>query len=202
MRVAVIGGTGNVGSQVVTELLKRGHDVTALSRNPEHLAARPRLRQAKGDVGDPATLAKELVGHDVVVSSVRFVDFAPDDMLAALRTAKVRRYVSVGGAGSLRHPEGGLVYERRNMPEPVHINSRMGGVWLERLRESELDWTMLCPGIRFFEGEKTGKFRLGGDEAIFAEDGTSSISYQDFAVALVDELEQPRHRFTRFTVAY
>nr|WP_172690440.1 NAD(P)H-binding protein [Agrobacterium deltaense]ASK48465.1 3-beta hydroxysteroid dehydrogenase [Agrobacterium deltaense] len=202
MKVAVIGATGKVGSQLVAELLRRGHVVTALSRNPGQLSRRTGLTQVRGDVSDPAALAKELIGHDVVVRSVRFVDFVPDDMLAVLRAAKVERYISVGGAGSLRHPDGGLVYERGKMPEPVLVNSRMGGVWLESLRESDLDWTMLCPGIRFFDGQRTGRFRLGTDEAIVAEDGTSSISYQDFAVALVDELESPRHRRTRFCVGY
>ncbi|NTF97914.1 NAD(P)-dependent oxidoreductase [Rhizobium rhizogenes] len=202
MWVAVVGGSGKVGSWLVAELLDRSHEVTVVSRHAGQMVSRPGLTQLQGDAADPVALAKDLAGHDVVVSVVRFVDFAPDDMLAALRGAKVKRYLSVGGAGSLRHPEGGLIYDRGNMTESVRTNSRMGGVWLDRLRESGLDWTMLCPGNRFYDGERTGKFRLGGDEAIFAADGTSSISYQDFAVALVDELEHPRHRGTRFTVGY
>lgn len=202
MNVAVIGASGNVGAVVVRELLARGHRVTALSRRLTVGTPEPGLTTLPADIDNPADLAAKLAGHDAVISSVRFADFDHTRLIGAIRDSGVARYLVVGGAGSLRLPDGRLEFDRPEMPEPARHNSKLGGDYLARLADSGLDWSFLAPSRRFVDGARTGRFRLGLDDLLIAADGTSGISWQDFAVALVDELESPRHSRRRFTVGY
>ncbi len=202
MKVVVVGATGNVGPHVVAELLARGHQVTAISRHPDSLEDQAGLTKKSGDIEQPEKLAAALSDHDAIITSVRFVDFNFDKLMQAIKSSSVDRYLVVGGAGSLTDTNGALVYERPAMPEPARHNSKLGGEWLDAISQTDLDWTMLCPGLKFFDGTRTGTFRLGKDDLIVADDGTSSISFQDYAIALVDELETPKHSKQRFAVGY
>lgn len=201
MKIALIGATGNAGSRILAELSQRGHQVTAIVRKPEAVPALPGVTTQKGDVYDEAGLAKLLKGHDAVISSVHFTASDPRKLIEAVRAAGVKRYLVVGGAGSLE--VGGVkLIDTPEFPEIYKAEAAAGNVFLDLLQgEKELDWTFLSPSALFVAGERTGKFRLGKD-ALLATDKGSSISFEDYAIALVDELESPRHSRQRFTVGY
>jgi putative NADH-flavin reductase len=200
--VALIGASGNAGSRILKELSDRGHHVTAIARHPEKILKLPHVTAVRGDTADRSGLAKALRGHDAVVSSVHFQDFDPTDLLEAIRASGVKRYISVGGAGSLEVAPGQLPVEQPDFPAAYKAEATSGLTNLQRLREvKDLDWTFISPSAMFEPGERTGKFRLGGDQLLSNSDG-SSISFEDYAVALVDELENPQHVRQRFTVGY
>jgi len=203
MKVALIGATGNAGSRVLNELLERGHTVTAIVRRPERVPSHARVTAVATD-GSEDSLAKAIAGHDAVVSSVRFVDLAPEVLVAAVKASGVKRYVVVGGAGSLLHPDGVEEARRPEFPEPFRPNSLRGGDLLNMLRATpELEWTFISPSRMFRPGERTGSFRYGKDHMLMnAEGQPTAISFEDFALALVDELETPKHVRERFTVGY
>lgn len=203
MKIAIIGAAGNVGQRLLAEAVRRGHTVTAIGRDPSKIAVQPKVITAAGDAGDPAQLARVLAGHDVVVSSVPFRLSDPDKLIEAVRKSGVRRYLVVGGAGSLKTEHGGLHIDSPHFPEFAREEAGKGKVFLDRLEEVEdLDWTMLSPSALFTAGERTGTFRLGGDVILTGADGKSWISYEDFAIALLDEIEAPKHIRQRFTVGY
>lgn len=203
MKIAVIGAAGNVGQRIVSEALSRGHEVTALGPNRDTLETLGATKVAVADITDPEALTGDLSGHDVVVSAVRFVRYEPEALLDAVRAAGVPRLAVVGGAGSLRSPAGGLVAEGPNFPEAAKPEADAGKRLLDRLRaETGIDWTFLSPAAVFTAGERTGEFRLGGDDLLIGADGKSAISYEDFAVAFLDEIENPAHSRRRFTIGY
>jgi uncharacterized protein len=202
MNIALIGATGNAGSRILTELTSRGHIVTAIVRNPAQVPANPRVKSAKGDVHDATGLAVLLKGHDAVVSSVQFTASDPRKLIEAVRASGVKRYLVVGGAGSLEVAPGLKLIDAPNFPSQYKAEAAAGGAFLDLLRaERDLDWTFLSPSAMFVPGERTGKFRLGKDQLLANEKG-SSISFEDYAIALVDELEKPDHSRQRFTVGY
>lgn len=203
MKIAVVGATGNAGSRITSELLSRGHHVTAIARNPAKLAAKPNLVAKQGDVFDVDGLAALLKGHDAVVTSVHYVDSDPEKLIAAVKASGVKRYIVVGGAGSLEVAPGLKLYDAPGFPAEYVTEAKKGGAFLARLREETgLDWTFISPSAFFIPGERTGKFRLGTDQLLSAADGKSSISFEDYAIALADELEKPAHIRQRFTVGY
>ena len=203
MKIAVIGASGNVGARISAELAGRGHSVTAIVRNPEKVASLANVTAVKGDVMDQAGLAGLLKGHEVAVSSVRFRDSDPARLIAAAKASGVGRYIVVGGAGSLEVAPGVRLVTTPNFPAPYKAEAEAGGAFLDLLRrESELNWTVISPSALFVAGEKTGKFRLGGDQLLTAADGKSWISFEDYAAALADEIERPAHTRKRFTVGY
>jgi putative NADH-flavin reductase len=202
MKIALIGASGNAGARLTAELSRRGHAVTAIARRPEKIAVLPGVTAKAGDVNDKAGLARLLAGHDAVISSVRFVDTDPDALIAIVRASGVKRYLVVGGAGSLEVAPGVKLIDTPQFPAAYKPEASAGGVFLDRLRAtSDLDWTFLSPAAMFVPGERTGKFRLGKDELLANEKG-SSISFEDYAIAAVDELEAPKHIRQRFTVGY
>lgn len=203
MKVALVGATGRAGSRVLNELLNRGHEVTAIVRHPEKVPAHVKLG-AVGTDGSRVSLSRAMRGHDAVVSSVRFVDLDPDILLPAVLDSGVKRYVVVGGAGSLLHPDGTEEARRPEFSEQARPNSLRGGDLLKMLQAtSDLEWTFISPSRSFVPGERTGKFRYGKDHMLMdAEDKPTSISFEDFALALVDELEVPRYVRQRFTIGY
>lgn len=202
MHVALIGATGNAGSRILAELTRRGHSVTAIVRNPERVPAQASVTAKKGDVFDQQGLAELLKGHDAVVSSVHFTASDPRKLIEAVRASGVKRYLVVGGAGSLEAAPGLKLIDASDFPAEYKPEAAAGGVFLDVLRdEKELDWTFLSPSATFVPGERTGKFRLGRDQLVADEQG-SSISFEDYAIALVDELEKPAHSRQRFTVGY
>ena len=203
MKIAVIGASGNAGSRISVELVRRGYSVTAIVRNPEKVAAQSGVTPVKGDVMDQAGLARLLAGHDAAISSVHFLASDPAKLIAAAKESKVGRYLVVGGAGSLEVAPGVRLVTTPNFPVAYKAEAEAGAAFLDLLRaEKELNWTFLSPSALFVPGERTGKFRLGTDQLLTAADGKSSISFEDFAVALADEIERPVHIRQRFTVGY
>jgi putative NADH-flavin reductase len=203
MEIALIGATGNVGSKILAELLDRGHDVTGIVRHPEKLQPHPKLIGKRGDINDEVALAQLLSGHDAVISSVRFLSSDPHVLLRAVKRAGVERLLVVGGAGSLEVAPGVQLVDDPKFPKEYRGEALAGREFLNVLREEqELDWTFLSPSALFLPGERTGKFRLGMDQLLKDANGRSTISHEDFAIALIDELEGPRHSRQRFTVGY
>lgn len=201
--IALIGATGNVGSRILRELSDRGHRVTAIARHPERIPALPGVTAARGDINDGEAAAARLAGHDAVVSSVKFVDTDFDQLLAAVRAAGVKRFLVVGGAGSLEVAPGQRLVDQPDFPAQYKQEALRGAEFLDLLQTIEdLDWTFLSPSALFVPGERTGRFRLGKDQLLTANDGSSSISFEDFAIAMVDEIENPKHPRQRFTVGY
>lgn len=203
MKIAVIGASGNAGSRITAELAHRGHTVTAIARHPERIASLANVFPTKGDAMDEAGLARLLRGHDAAVSSIHFLASDPGRLIGAAKASGVGRYLVVGGAGSLEVAPGVRLVTTPAFPAQYKAEAEKGATFLDRLRqERELDWTFLSPSALFIPGERTGKFRLGTDQLLTGTDGKSWISFEDFAVALADEIERPAHIRKRFTVGY
>jgi putative NADH-flavin reductase len=203
-QIAIIGATGRAGSQLLEEALRRGHRVTAIARHASaKLSGRPGVRAVDLDVLDGDALASTLKGHDAVFSAAHFATVPPAAIIGPVKAAGVPRLLVVGGAGSLLAAPGLKVIDTPGFPDAYRQEAAAGGVFLDTLRaEPALDWTFLSPSAEFVEGERTGKFRLGGDELLVSAEGRSWISFADFAIALLDELEQPKHSRRRFTIGY
>lgn len=203
MNIAVIGASGNAGARITAELARRGHAVTAIARHPEKIAPTANVVSTKGDASDEAGLAALLKGHDVAISSIHFLASDPARLIGAAKAARVGRYLVVGGAGSLEVAPGVRLVTTPAFPAQYKAEAEKGGAFLDLLRqEKELNWTFLSPSALFVPGERTGKFRLGADQLLTAADGRSWISFEDYAVALADEVERPAHIRRRFTVGY
>ncbi len=201
-KIALIGASGNAGSRILKELSDRGHQVTAIARNPEKIAALPGVVAKMGDVFDQAALSELLKGHDAVISSVHFTASDPATLIEAVRASGVPRYLVVGGAGSLEIAPGQRVVDLPDFPAAYKAEATKGAEFLDRLKqEKQLDWTFLSPSAEFVPGERTGKFRIGKD-TLLSNDQGSRISFEDYAIALVDEIEKPQHSRQRFTVGY
>ena len=198
MKIAVIGATGNVGQRIVAEAERRGHEVVAISRSG-HKVGNGRAVQA--DLTDKAGIAQAIEGADAVVLSVKFQALDVEGLLDSLNGAK--RLLIVGGAASLYVAPGLQLIDTEGFPDFIKVEAEPARQALARIqRETELDWTFLSPSVFFGPGERTGQFRLGKDELLTAADGKSHISYEDYAIALLDEIEEPRHSRQRFTVGY
>lgn len=203
MKIAIIGATGNVGTRLVSEALNRHHAVTAIARHPEKLTGRTGLSAVRGDVTQPDLLLPLLKGHDAIISSLRFQSTDPRQLIELVRQSAVKRYLVVGGAASLEIAPGQILLDSPNFPPAYRPEASAGKAFLDALRGvSDLDWTFMSPSAFFGPGERTGKFRTSDNTLLTAADGKSSISYEDFAIAMLDEIETPRHVRARFTVGY
>ena len=212
MNIVLIGASGYVGSALLKEALARGHLVTAVVSNPAKLAVQPGLEIVQADVLDNAALAPRLQGHDAVVSA--FSGHAQADVygyyvqgmraiIAAAKQARVPRLLVVGGAGSLEVAPGVQLVDTPEFPAQWKGTAEGAREALTLLRaEPELDWTMLSPSAHLEPGERTGRFRLGTDQLLVDAQGESRISVEDYAVAMIDELERPAHSRRRFTAGY
>ncbi|MCC4118014.1 NAD(P)-dependent oxidoreductase [Aromatoleum toluclasticum] len=212
MNIVLIGASGFVGSALLKEALARGHRVTAIVSNPAKLAAQPGLETVGADVLDGAALAPRLAGHDAVVSA--FSGHAQADVygyyvqgmrsiIAAAKQARVPRLLVVGGAGSLEVAPGVQLVDTPEFPAQWKGTAEGAREALKLLRaEPELEWTMLSPSAWLEPGERTGRFRLGTDQLLADARGESRISVEDYAVAMIDELERPAYLRRRFTVGY
>ena len=212
MKIALIGASGFIGSALRAEALQRGHQVTALVSNPARLEPAGGLTVQAVDVNQTSALAALLAGHDVVISA--FSGHAQSEVreaygrgirsiIAAAKQAGVPRLLVVGGAGSLEVAPGKQVVDSPDFPAQWKGSAEGARDALNWLREEpELDWTMLSPSALIFPGERTGQFRLGGDQLLVGADGQSRISVADYAVAMLDEAEKGAHRRRRFTVGY
>lgn len=204
MRVAILGASGKGGSEIAKEAAARGHQVLGLSRHPEAVPEHANITAQACDAEDAAALAEAIKGVDAVISALHF-NVTADHLLGAVKAAGVGRLLVMGGAASLTGPDGVRVYDSPTFPE--HIKPYViGGIhFLDALKqEQELDWTFFSPAMLIFVGERQGpgSFRLDTDNLVVGADGESRISYADYAIAMIDELEQHRHPRRRFTVGY
>ena len=202
-KIAIIGATGRAGSQLLEEALRRGHSVTAIARNTDKLAVRPGVSVKQVDALDAEALQQAISGSDVVISAAHFATLPASAVIGPVKKAGVKRLLVVGGAGSLLLPGGTRVIDSEGFPEAYKAEASAGATFLEALRqEQELDWTFLSPSAEFVEGERTGTFRLGQDDLLVSREGRSWISFADFAIAMIDEVETAKHSRQRFTVGY
>lgn len=211
MKVALFGSTGQIGSRVLNEATDRGHQVTAIVRDPAKAPARA-ANVVTGEVTSAQSVADTVAGHDAVISAVGGVPEGQEPivvqaaraLLAGLPEAGVDRLLVVGGAGSLLAPNGARLIDQPDFPEHVKPFSmaQVDALEIYRADAAGLRWTFLSPADDIEPGERTGHFVLGEDEAVYDASGRSHISMEDYAVALVDELETPRHIGRRFTLGY
>ena len=199
-KIAIIGATGRAGSQLLEEALRRGHSVVAIARNTDTLAARPGVTVRQVDALDAAALQQAVSGSDVVISAAHFATLPAPAVIEPVKKAGVKRLLVVGGAGSLLLPGGGRVIDSEGFPAEYKAEASAGAAFLDTLRqEKELDWTFLSPSAEFVETERTGRFRVGQDDLLVSSEGRSWISFADYAIALIDEVETPKHSRQRFT---
>lgn len=208
MNIVLFGATGMIGSRILKELVSRGHKVTAVVRDVSRVPSVPGVEAVQGDVLNPAAVAEAAKGSDAVISAyspgpnaAAIVD-ATKSLIVGLKQAGVKRLIEVGGAGTLFVAPNVRLVDAPNFPPEWKGIALAHGDALEVLRGSDLDWTYLSPAAFIQPGERTGKFRLGKDTLVADEKGTSRISAEDYAVALVDELENPQYIRQRFTVGY
>jgi uncharacterized protein len=211
MDVVLYGASGMIGSRILNELTQRGHTVTAVVRDPSRVATGGSVTAVKGDMTDSSDVAAKLAKADAVISSYSPGQGTESMLLTAVRSlmdgagkAKVKRVLVVGGAGSLFVAPGITLTNSGYLPAEYKAIAVAHEEALEILRSSasDLEWTYLSPAAFIQPGERTGKFRLGTDSLLTDAQGKSSISAEDYAIALVDELERPQHIRQRFTVAY
>jgi putative NADH-flavin reductase len=201
--IAIIGATGRAGGQLLAEALRRGHTVTAIARNTAALAGQTGVTPKDVDVLNAAALTDAVKGADAVFSAAHFSGIAASSIIDPVKAAGVPRLLVVGGAGSLYAAPGLKVIDTPNFPAEYKAEASAGSVFLDTLRsETDLNWTFLSPSALFVEGERTGKFRIGADDLLVDSSGKSWISFADYAIAYLDELEQPQHSRQRFTVGY
>jgi hypothetical protein len=213
MKIALIGATGHVGAWILKELVARGHEVTAIARDPSKLAAQPNVTAAKADATVPAELAAALAGHDAVISAFNGGWGNPDiyerhlngskAIVEATKASGVKRLLVVGGAGSLEVAPGRQLVDSPEFPAEWKDGALAARDALAALRkETGLEWTFFSPAIFSEDGPRTGKYRLGGDQLLVDAKGESRVSWADFAVAMVDEAEKRAHVRERVAVAY
>jgi putative NADH-flavin reductase len=216
MRIALIGATGFVGTAVLAELLQRGHTVTALVRDPAKAALPAAVTTVAADAFDATSIAAGVRGADAVISAFNPGWNAPDlynqfsqgsaAIEAGVEESGVKRLLVVGGAGSLFVAPGVQLVDTPNFTDHVPANIVPGALAardaLTRIRaNTALDWTFLSPAAMLAPGARTGSYRVGGEEVLMDGAAPAGISVADLAVAIVDEIEQPKHVKARFTVA-
>lgn len=213
--VVLIGASGFVGNAILNELLSRGHKVTAVVRNPEKInVSNSNLGIVKADIADTNAMVGICKGKEAIISAYNPGWTNPDIyeetlrnyplILEAAKRSGAKRLLCVGGAGTLFCAPGLRVVDSGAIPDAI-----MGGVkslgefYLNTLmNEKDIDWIFFSPAGTLESGKRTGKFRLGKDDLIIDENGISHISVEDYAVAMVDELENPKHHCERFTIGY
>ncbi len=213
MKLALIGASGFVGAAVLQEALNRGHQVSGLVRQPENLPQHPALTALAADVHATAALAQQLAGHDAVIHAfnpgwgqadirTQFIQ-GSRSIFAAVKQAGIRRLLVVGGAGSLYVAPGLQLIDTPDFPAEYQEGAEGARQALELIRaETALDWSFVSPPALLQPGERSGQFRLGGEQLLMNGEAPASISVADLAVAIVDELERPQHIRQRFTVGY
>lgn len=213
MKIALLGVSGFVGSAILKEALGRGHEVTAIVRDPEKLQPHANLRPQKGDVYTADDVACLVAGHDAVISAFNPGWGNPDiynlqvkgaqAIIDGVKRAGVKRLLFVGGAGSLEVKPGIQALDLPDFPAEYKQGALATREALNMLRrESDLEWSFLSPSADLSPGPRTGKFRLGKDQMLVDTNGTSRISTEDCAMAMIDEVEHPTHVRQRFTVGY
>jgi putative NADH-flavin reductase len=212
MNILLIGATGAIGSRILNEAISRGHEVTAVARHVQSLTDGEHLKVVQADAKDVRNLARLAAGHDAVVSSLspradggheQYLE-AIRAVLAAVKRASVPYVLFVGGAASLEVEPGVKFLDvlakqlsKEQMAEPVTVMEAR-----DVILASDVNWAFLSPAGQIFPGERTGRFRLGGTQAVRDAEGQGRISMEDYAIAVVDELERPQHARKQFNVGY
>jgi putative NADH-flavin reductase len=209
MNVVLFGASGTLGSRILNELVSRGHQLTAVVRDPSKIEAHENVTVTAGDIFDPDSVAEAARGADVVISAygpgtenVGVLLNATRSLIAGVEAAGVRRLIMVGGAGSLEVAPGVQLIDTPDFPAEWKAIAQAHREALGVIRTSNLDWTSVSPAAYIHPGERTGRFRLGSDQLIVDEKGASEISAEDFAIAIADEVEGPKHIRQRFTAAW
>jgi uncharacterized protein len=214
MKILLFGGTGNIGQRILKEALRRGYEVHAVQRNTDTLDIEdPNLTVSKGDLLNEKTLPELLKGVDVVISaispsgkgSVQQFKQANENLIHALRDFPKIRAIIVGGAASTEVSPGLKLInspQMEKLPEEWRPAIYAQAEVLEMYKKSRINWTYFSPANHIEAGQRTGKFRLGTTNMIFGANGESRISYEDYAVALIDEIAKKEHLNQQFSIGY
>ncbi len=209
MKVVLFGASGMIGSRVLEELASRGHTVIAAARRPEKIETSEGITAVEADADDPQSVANAADGADAAVCAIAPPHDNPSSLagivsslMDGLGRAGVKRLIVVGGAGSLEIAPGIQIVDTPEFPKEWLGIARAHREILPLLKASRFDWGYFSPAGVIQPGERTGKFRMGGKEFLTDANGESRISAEDYAVALVDELERPRRIHQQFTIAY
>jgi putative NADH-flavin reductase len=216
MHIALFGAGGQIARRIAREALDRGHQVTAVVRDPGTFQKYDdRLEVVRGDATDAASVARAAKGADAIVNAISprpspsgrpasSLVVGARAVIAGAKRAGIERLIAVGGASSLEVAPGVRLFDAPGFPEVYKAEARKGIDSLDvyRNESGDLDWTFISPAAEIGPGERTGKYRTGGDQLLTDKNGRSFISYEDYAAALVDELESGRHRRQRMAVAY
>lgn len=217
MKVALIGASGFVGTAILKEALNRGHEVTAIVRNPENIAVHhEHLTIVKADVLDTEQVTKAVSGADAVISAYNpgwsnpdiYAEFlkGSQSIQAGTKAAGIKRYIVIGGAGSLEVAPGVQAVDTPDFPAAIKPGASAARDYHNILKEEQdLDWTFFSPAFEMHQGTsgiRKGVYRTGLDNPVFDADGRSILSVEDLALVIIDELEQPKHIKQRFTAAY
>lgn len=216
MKIVLFGATGNVGQRIAREALSRGHEVVAIVRDPEQSQTPdPRIPLVQGDATAAASVAAVAQGADAVVSAISprpgpqgkpapSLAAAAHALIAGLTQAGVKRLIVVGGAGSLEVAPGLQLADTPEFPDAYkpEAHEQRDALAVYRAEAGQLDWTYISPAMLLVPGERTGAYRTGDDQLLVDDQGQSMISFEDYALALVDELELPQHIGRRFAVGH
>ncbi|MBV8865322.1 MAG: NAD(P)-dependent oxidoreductase [Acidobacteriaceae bacterium] len=209
MRVVLYGATGRAGSRILHELLSRGHHVRAVTREAGSFDARENMEVSVDDLSEVSRTTEVIRGFDALISAYAAPPNDTDRLVAvtqlmveAVRRSGIPRLMMVGGAGSLEVTPGVTLIKSGKLPSEWMPIAESHAKALQVLKSSTINWTSLCPAAYFDPGERTGRFHLGKDNLVANDKGESRISMEDYAIAMVDELEQPRHQRSRFSVGY
>ena len=212
MKIALFGASGMIGQRVAQEALSRGHEVTAIVRHPARVQFRhPQFTLTEGNALDQERVTQVVAGHDVVVSAIKLTEQQPvsavakaaQSLLAGTKRAGVKRLLVVGGAGTMEVAPGVRALDVIPIPEEwkPEVTAKLEE-WEVYRKNSDVDWTYFSPPVFIEPGERIGVYRLGNNQLVMNAQGECRISAEDYAVALLDELEQPRFVHQRFSVAY
>ncbi|QBD75290.1 NAD(P)-dependent oxidoreductase [Ktedonosporobacter rubrisoli] len=211
MKIALFGASGTIGQRITLEALVRGHEVKALTRHPENFPiAHPRLTVARADVLDASSVAEAVKGADVVVNAtgadrndnvdkMAFFVESTKAVIEGVKRAGAARLITVGGAGSLEVAPGVLLADTPEFPDIFKPTANAQRASLDIYRGADLNWTFFSPSALIVPGRRTGKYRTGTDQLLSNDQGESYISAEDYAVALLDEIEHPQFERRRFT---
>lgn len=209
MNIVLFGASGMIGSRLLTELVSRGHQLTAVVRDPAKIEAHENTVATAGNIFDPASVAEAASGADLVISAYgpgpansELLVSATQALIAGVQSSGVKRLIMVGGAGTLEVAPGMRLVDTPNFPPEWKGIALAHGEALELLKTSLLDWTSASPAAYIHPGDRTGKFRLGTDQLIVNDKGESEISAEDFSIAIADEAEKPHYIRKRFTAAW
>jgi len=215
MKVALFGAKGMIGSEILKEALSRKHEVTVVVRDPKSFAAPARVKVVAGDASNPADVARVVAGHDAVISAVGpgrnnstpqplNIVQATKGLQQGLATTAVKRLLIVGGAGSLEVAPGLQLLDSPQFPDEYRPEALAARQALEVVKDNlvDLDWTFFSPSLVIEPGERTGQFRIGGEQLLFDGNGQSRITVEDFAIAIIDELEKSENVGRRVTIGY